>query len=169
MHWQDLGYGLSLDLPATNLHEFPNMPHNACLTLPINNLQKFSLLLILLVIPLSIRAFFDPSRTAVELPYPQYRMMLSTPEGQKRIERINLQLGLTDFWGRDIATLKLRGENCMRFMVVTPGFYHLSYKELRPTHIEAHNLCMDCTPVIEVLLAAVLCSFVLCACARRQS
>lgn len=95
--------------------------------------------------------------------------MLSTPEGQKLIERINLQLGLTDVWGRDIATLKLRGENYMRFMVVPSGFYHASWQELRRTHIEAHNLCMDCTPIIEILLTVVCYSLVSINYARKKT
>jgi hypothetical protein len=145
------------------------MPHSAFLTVSTSNLQRFTLLLILLFIPLSVRAFFDPSRTAVELPYTQYRKMLSYPEGQKRIERINLQLGLTDLWGRDIATLKLRSENHMRFMVVPPGFYHESWQELRRTHIEAHNLCLDCTLVIEVLITVVLYACIFFGYARQRN
>ena len=109
--------------------------------------------LVVIAVSLIVRILFDPCTYAVELPYSQFCAMRHDGTAKTRIERVDLQLGLCDFWGRDISTLRLRNDNRRRFMVVPINFYHKMWQELPSEGIKCRNYCLDITPLIEVLLA----------------
>jgi hypothetical protein len=116
--------------------------------------------LVVIAVSLIVRILFDPCTYAVELPYSQFCAMRHDGTAKTRIERVNLQLGLCDFWGRDISTLRLRNDNRQRFMVVPNDFYDKMSHELPREGIKCRNYCLDITPLVEIFLAMSLSLFV---------
>lgn len=121
-------------------------------------------LLIVVGVSLTVRFAFDPTLGRSELPYSEFTEMLESRSSSERIKCLYLQLGLTDFWGRDIAKVDLTDGPTRRFMVVPPDFYHRMFQDCwhKKYSFRCVNVCMDCTPLIQIFLSGV-CSFVLIA------
>lgn len=136
-------------------------------SLHISDLLKLNSALIALLIAvgvsLSVRFAFDPTLGRSELSYSEFQEKLKGG-GVSSIERVDLQAGLTDFWGRDIAKVVLTDSPTLRYMLVSPDFYGRMCDDCRRRKYSFRcvNLCMDCAPLIQIILAYA-CSFVLIA------
>lgn len=119
--------------------------------------------LIVVGVSLTVRLIFDPTLWLSELPYSEFKEKLKGG-GTSSIERLDLQAGLTDFWGRDIAKVVLTDSPNRRYMVVPPDFYSQMFKDCwqRKYSFRCVNVCMDITPLIQIFLSWA-CSFVLIA------
>lgn len=121
-------------------------------------------LLIAVGVSLSVRFAFDPTLGRSELSYSEFTEILESGRSSARIKRLTLQLGLTDFWGRDIAKVVLTDSPTLRYMLVPPDFYSRMFKDCwrKKYRFPCGNICMDCTPLIQIVLSGA-CSFVLIA------
>ncbi len=117
--------------------------------------------LIFVVVSLTVRLMFEPTIWLAELPYSEFQEKLQGG-GASSIVRLDLQADLTDFWGRDIAKVLLTDSPNFRYMLVPPNFYGRMCEDCRRRKysFQCVNVCMDCTPLIQITLAYV-CSFVL--------
>ncbi|MFA6210861.1 MAG: hypothetical protein WCT03_16625 [Candidatus Obscuribacterales bacterium] len=119
--------------------------------------------LIFVVVSLTVRLMFEPTIGLSELPYSEFQEKLKDGGGAS-IERLDLQAGLTDFWGRDIAKVLLKDSPDLHYMIVPPDFYSRMFKECwrRKYSFSCCNYCLDARPIIQVVLSYA-CSFVLIA------
>ena len=128
--------------------------------------------LIIVVVSLTVRLIFDPTLGRTELPYSEFTKILESGRSSERVKRLYLQLGLTDFWGRDVSKVDLTDDPNRRYMLVPPDFYHRMFHDCwhKKYSFRWANICLDATPLIQIFLSWA-CSFVLVAKAlilRRQ-
>lgn len=119
----------------------------------------FLALLTFLTTFMLVRFVLHAPWNAVEFPYSEFTKMLDNGTAQARIERIDLELGLTDSWGRDIAMLKIKGDKRPRYMLVPADFYHRMWQELPRKHIPACNVCFR--PPMDEVAALIVSLFAL--------
>jgi hypothetical protein len=89
-----------------------------------------------IVASLVVRFCFEPTRNAVELPYSEFTAMVKDGTAPARIEHVDLQLGLCNYWGREIAVLTLRDNPQPRFMFIPADFYERVTPELQSLHVK---------------------------------
>jgi hypothetical protein len=93
----------------------------------------------------------DPTRGLTEVPYSRLQPMVFSPTVVDTFERIDLQLGLTDPWGREVVLFQLANQPTRQFAVVPKNFYNDAFEYALKHPGPFVNVCGLATSNVELL------------------
>lgn len=120
------------------------------------------------IIGLAVRAAFDPTHGCQQLAYSDFEQLVNQSPSSPKIERIYLQQGMQDFWGRNVILITLKDPSERRFVVGAGDFYRSVLGLTKGRNIRCENGCLDITPQVEVVVTLGAVLVLILAVRRRQ-